>query len=237
MLVTLVLIVLGLAGTISFADDAKPPKPDSHTERNIEGWIVRVDDRLLSEPNAALGESGLKVLANRLCDVKAVVPPEKVKRLQQVPIWLDLTHGDLRSAQYHPSAGWLKEHGYASELAKSVHIPDASDFFAPRHQHEQPWALMHELAHAYHDQVLDFEHPQIKAAWGRFKESGRYKQVIDINGRQRPHYALTNQMEFFAEMTEAYFGMNDFFPFNRAELKQQEPEVFQLMQDLWGPLP
>ena len=29
------------------------------------------------------------------------------------------------------------------------------------------------------------------------------------------HYALTNHKEFFAEMSEAYFGMNDFFPFNR----------------------
>jgi len=34
-----------------------------------------------------------------------------------------------------------------------------------------------------------------------------------------------DQKEFFAEMTEACFGMNDFFPFNRAELMTAEPEI------------
>lgn len=40
-------------------------------------------------------------------------------------------------------------------------------------------------------------------------------------------------MEFFAEMTEAYFGVNDFFPFNRAELKENEPEIYTLLTDIW----
>ena len=44
-------------------------------------------------------------------------------------------------------------------------------------------------------------------------------------------------MEFFAEMTESYFGQNDFYPFNRAELRRDEPEVYALMRKLWGPLP
>jgi len=30
-------------------------------------------------------------------------------------------------------------------------------------------------------------------------------------------------MEFFAEMTEAYFGSNDFYPFVIGELKQAKP--------------
>ncbi|MGO9112581.1 MAG: hypothetical protein ACLP9L_25400 [Thermoguttaceae bacterium] len=32
-------------------------------------------------------------------------------------------------------------------------------------------------------------------------------------GQHVRHYALTDHKEFFAEMSEAYFGMNDFFPF------------------------
>jgi hypothetical protein len=233
----LALIVSGIIATHASADDAKPSKPTSHTQREIEGWTVQIDDRLLSGDDAALGERGQRILANRLYDIKLVVPADKVKRLQQVTIWLDHSYGELKSAQYHPNANWLREHGYSEQLAKSVHIPDAAYFFSPRHLNEQPWAVMHELAHAYHDQVLDFEHPQIKDAWQRFKDSRRYTLVTHIDGRQRPHYALTNQKEFFAEMTESYFGMNDFFPFNRVELKQEEPEVFQLLQDLWGPLP
>jgi hypothetical protein len=38
-------------------------------------------------------------------------------------------------------------------------------------------------------------------------------------------------------MTECYFGSNDFYPFVTGELKQAEPEIFNLMAELWGPLP
>ena len=50
----------------------------------------------------------------------------------------------------------------------------------------------------------------------------------------REHYGLTNQMEFFSEMTEAYFGSNDFFPFVAGELKQTEPTVYALLEEIWG---
>ncbi len=233
------LVFLGLisSGTVSergFADESTPAKPTSHTERQIEGWTVQVDDRLLLNDVKVLYDRAIRILANRLYEIRLVVPDDKVKRLQTVKIRLDLTHGELTSAQYHPSVEWLKEHGYSEDLAKSVHIPDAASFFSTQFQRDQPWAVMHELAHAYHDQVLSFDHPQITDAWTQFKTRDRYQQVLHIGGTQRPHYASTNPMEFFAEMTETLFGMNDFFPFNRAELAQEEPEIFELMKEIWG---
>ena len=65
------------------------------------------------------------------------------------------------------------------------------------------------------------------------KKSGRGDKTLLYDGRRVRHYALTNQMEFFAEMTEAYFGVNDFFPFNRAELKESEPEIYALLKEVW----
>ena len=50
------------------------------------------------------------------------------------------------------------------------------------------------------------------------------------------HYALTDHKEFFAEMTESYFGTNDFFPFNRGELLEAEPEIHRLLETIWGPV-
>src|ERR1700729_3911015 len=97
------------------AQDA-PPIPTSHTKRDIEGWTVHIDDRLLADADKELGDHALRILANRLYDIKHVLPADKVARLQKVPIWIDKTHGKLRPAQYHPSAGWLKANGYAAEL-------------------------------------------------------------------------------------------------------------------------
>jgi len=212
---------------------AEPAKPESRTAKTVEGWSVRVDDRLLGGPDADLGARALRFLEAKLSDIKAVVPADKVKKLQALPIVLDLTHGDLGPMQYHPSAGWLKTHGYAEDLAKCVHIPRAADLPTVRNIREQPWVVLHELAHAYHDQVLGFGEPRIREAYEKYKKSGHGEKTLLYDGRRVRHYALTDEKEFFAEMTEAYFGTNDFFPFNRAELRREEPEVYALLERIW----
>lgn len=175
----------------------------------------------------------LRFLENKLSDIKAVVPEDKVKKLQSVTIVLDLTHGKLGPMQYHPDAGWLKANGYSPDLEKCVHLPRAADLPTKRNINEQPWVILHELAHAYHDQVLGFDEPRIKEAYEKYKKSGHGENTLLYNGNRVKHYALTNHKEFFAEMTESYFGVNDFFPFNRAELKEAEPEIYALLRDVW----
>lgn len=214
-------------------DDAS--KPASHTERRIEGWTVRVDDRLLAPPEDGTGQVALRFLEGRLFDLQAVVPPEPLARLRAVPLVLDLSHGGLRSAQYHPSAGWLEAHGYDPRLARCVHLPRAAELPTPRNIREQPWVVLHELAHAFHDQVLGFDEPRIIEAFDRFKQSGHGESALRFDGARVRHYGLTDAKEFFAEMTEAFFGSNDFFPFNRAELLTAEPEIHALLETVWMP--
>jgi hypothetical protein len=221
----------------AFCAEGLPPQPTEHTLRQVEGWTVHVDNRLLDGPDHELGERAMKMLAHRLYQITLVLAPEKVERLRQVHVYLDRTCGGLDRAQYHPSAEWLSQHGYDKAMARCVHIPSAAGFVSQRFQYDQPWAVMHELAHAYHDQVLGFDDPEIKAAWRHFVDGGKYKAVLHINGRHVLHYALTNEREFFAEMTESYLGMNDFYPFNSAELRRDEPEIFKLLEKIWGPLP
>ncbi|MEM1443526.1 MAG: hypothetical protein AAGF67_14365, partial [Verrucomicrobiota bacterium] len=63
-----------------------------------------------------------------------------------------------------------------------------------------------------------------------------YEQVERFDGnrfRQDRAYALSNPMEYFAESTEAYFGRNDFYPFNREELKKHDPYMHGLLPQLW----
>ena len=220
-----------LAAAPGFAADDKPA---SRADRKVEGWAVRIDDRLLAGPDAALGAKSLRFLEAKLSDIAAVVPADKLTKLRSFGIVLDLTHGDLKSMQYHPDAGWLTGHGYAADLAKCVHIPRAADLAVRRNINQQPWVILHELAHAYHDQVLGFDEPRIDAAYTKYKASGRGDATLLYDGRKVKHYALTNRMEFFAEMTEAYFGVNDFAPFTRAELKQSEPEIEELLTHIWA---
>ena len=236
------LTIVGISvNSVTFAslpqESSKQSQPASRTVRQVEGWTVRIDDRLLQSPNEDLGARAVRVLEAKLSDIKTVVPAERLKPLQGITIVLDLNCGKLSSMQYHPSADWLKENGYSTELVKCVHIPVAADLPTRRNINEQPWVVLHELAHAYHDQILGFEEPRILEAYQTFKKSGHGDATLLYNGKRVRHYGLTDQKEFFAEMSEAYFGSNDFFPFNRAELRTEEPELHALLVNIWGRIP
>lgn len=212
-------------------------KPDAHVTMKVEGWTVLVDTRLRQPPHAELGGTAEALLRAKLAEVVTVMPSAELERLRQVKIWLDMGHGSLTSMQYHPIEDWLVSHGFSKALAKGVHIPVAARFVAARHQQVQPWCLLHELAHAYHDQVLGFDEPRLVRAWEKYVESKHGDKVLHVNGRKARHYALTNAKEFFAEMTEAYFGTNDFFPFVNGELREAEPEIHALLREIWGAAP
>ncbi len=44
---------------------------------------------------------------------------------------------------------------------------------------------------------------------------------------------MSNPMEFFAELSEAYFGTNDYFPFTRDDLKAFDPESYRAISTAW----
>ncbi|MEY3852867.1 MAG: hypothetical protein RI910_1847, partial [Verrucomicrobiota bacterium] len=45
---------------------------------------------------------------------------------------------------------------------------------------------------------------------------------------------MTNQMEYFAETTEAYFDRNDMEPFDRVELQAKDPDMLKVIEKIWG---
>ncbi len=94
---------------------------------------------------------------------------------------------------------------------------------------------MHEMAHAYQFGVLGEDHPAAQKAYRKAMDKKLYQSVAHVHGGTRKAYAATNDKEYFAELTEAYFGKNDFFPFTREDLKKYDPAGYKLMQDVWGP--
>ena len=45
---------------------------------------------------------------------------------------------------------------------------------------------------------------------------------------------MTSPQEYFAESTEAFFGTNDFYPFVRPELKEFDPQMYEVVKKAWG---
>ena len=76
----------------------------------------------------------------------------------------------------------------------------------------------------------------MKATTAKKNAKGKksYERVLAHTGRQVRHYALTNEMEYFAEGTEAFLYRNDFYPFVRAEMKESDPGLHDLLEEIWG---
>ena len=209
-----------------------PPEP-SHIDRIIEGWTIRVEKKLLDQ-DPDLAEQALSLIELQLRDLAWVLPPKRVEELRRVQIVLDLDRPGIRGLQYHPDLNWLKNGGHSLDLHKVVHIPQARSYVDLKKSNVQPWVMLHELAHAWHDQIITFKDPEVLAAFQSAVESKKYEKVLHMNGRIRRHYSLTDHKEYFAEGTEAFVGTNDFFPFVRPELKQHDPELYSLLEKIWG---
>ena len=123
-------------------------------------------------------------------------------------------------------------------MAKGVEFTNVRIFEAETRR--MPNFALHELAHAYHNRTvrMSFGNLEIKNAYETAKSSGKYDRVERKDSEGRSHmdraYAMTTPQEYFAECTEAFFSRNDFYPFTRDELKQHDPDMFELLEKLWG---
>lgn len=205
---------------------------NGYTSLNIEGWPVRVSDKLRQqEPEATATALGL--LAAQCRKVIRVLPPSSLDRVRTVPIWMSLpAPGRRPTGEYHDDPVWLRRNGLDPAKAKGIEFSNIPIFEAEIKR--MPMLLLHELSHAFHNQVLGYQHDQVLKLFKTAKRNGTYDKVARKNYEPQKAYAMSNQMEYFAETTEAYFGENDFYPFNRTDLKKHDPKMFDLLGKLWG---
>jgi uncharacterized protein (DUF1684 family) len=227
--ITVLLALMLAPATTLFSQDVQFDATSSYRARNVNGWTVYIQKRLLREKRAA-GTRAYAIVRDQLSQLTRTIPEQALKYLQRVPIWIcDRSDGPIH---YHPEREWLIKNGYNPAKAKAVDISQVNNII--RSETTQPSVMLHELAHAYHDQVLGFDNPEIIAAYKQAVKSGTYESVLGIRGAQVRHYALTNEKEYFAECTEAFFATNDFYPFVRAELQQFDPMIYQTLVKVWG---
>jgi hypothetical protein len=228
------LTLLCLSPVPSAAGEPEALKYDptsDYTRREIEGWTVYVNHRLL-EGQKELARQTLRLLRVKLYDINRAVPPKALEKLHQVPIWVELNHPRHPCACYHPDKGWLIANDFNPEKAGAVEIANAATFL--KWTHEQPSMILHELAHGYHHRFLGgYDNPQIAAAYQRAQQAKSYESVLHWDGKMARAYALSNPQEYFAELSEAWFGANDFYPFVRAEVLKHDPEAAKLLKRLW----
>ncbi len=225
-------------GNAVFANDrpdVSHPMVEGYQTRHLEGWLVYVSEDL-SKQQPELTKQALSLIELQLRQIVQVLPSKPLAAIQSVPIWLSPQYNGFRpTAEYHPDADWLKKHGRREQLAGCVELTNITIF--ERECQRMPMMILHELAHAYHHQVLGFDDRRIIAAYESAKSSQIYKSVKRKNGVKQRAYAISNHKEYFAESTEAFFGQNDFYPFNRDQLRKHDPRMYKLLCHIWQAKP
>jgi hypothetical protein len=208
-----------------------------YTHQQLGGWDIYVSNEATAT-SQALTEQALSILADDLDDIKQLgLPGEAETALLAVPIFVDwaVTTG---AAVYHPSEAWLSQNGYPTEKVKAVEISNVTNFINWTSQN-QPMMVLHELAHAFHDRILGFDDTTIWTAYDSAMNASLYTPGQYDPGDGQPFsvanaYATNNRIEYFGEITEAYFGRNDYYPFVRQELESHDPTGFAAVESSWN---
>lgn len=210
---------------------------EQYEERELLGFRLMVSRAFVADEPALLDRVLLQ-LASDLDEVAHVVPGTALGALRRTTIWVELqgakNHGmSGRGMCCHWSADWLASVGLPRAKAGGVEIVNAQDFLDWRRS--QPYMTLHELAHAYH-RMLGQDLPEIVGAYEAAMEEGLYDEVsrnTEEEGDRVRAYAATNHHEYFAELSEAYFALNDFAPYTRRQLAALDPRGLEMVETLW----
>jgi hypothetical protein len=203
------------------------PTPD-YERLVVRGHPVYVSPAAKGHPET---KEALAHLEADLKDIEKWVPRDARRRIESVPFWIEWENPENVGACFHPSRKWLKEHGYNTDKTQCVEIGNVKNYLA--WTKIQPCMVLHELSHAYMNLVIGDDNPSVLAAYKSAMDAKVYESVAYHNGKQRKAYAATNAKEYFAELSEAYFGKNDFYPFNRQELKTADPKGYAAVEQAW----
>jgi len=213
---------------LPFAAGAGAYEPtSSYVVQDIEGWQVYVHrDLLPGGKHCEVGTPALRQLHGGLAKTRRMVADGPLEKLRAVTIWLEVDstngkHGRTSGYQYHPDLDWLEKMDFHPKKQKCVEFGHAAGL-AKRSDFKTVQVTMHELAHAYHDQILTFGDPDVLAAHKRAREEGKYPP--------RDWVVRANHKEFFAGLTTRYFESEE----RRKEIVDRDPVFANKLEQYWG---
>jgi hypothetical protein len=207
-----------------------------YTEKNLHGFTVMHCPTVTQDILDGLNQDLYFIATN--------IPAAPLKVLQSFKLFMNtkIRFGpvadvdNLSGAVFHPSAGWLDANGNFGQMKEKCLEFYTSDDYLPRRDHfgniksKSAWCIVHELSHGYHLVTHGWGEGEILDCYNRAMASGKYESVPHVQGGKAKAYAANNQMEYFASLCAAYWCDNDWYPFNRQDLKEFDPEAYALVQ-------
>jgi hypothetical protein len=254
------LIVLGTAGGMATTALSQAPKtsqrqqprevdyrrPSRQYEKvKLEGasaddvsvWV----EKQLKADAPAIAERALARLKATRDRALAVVPNRERERLAKIPFFLlygpkarnggrdnGLEYFQKQAPDHHAKLDATWRHAIVIYCAQNY--VDITDLWALK-------SLFHEFAHAYQLANWPENQPDIMQAWEHARDNNLYRNVQDVQTKRTlaSAYALTNQLEYFAELSCMYFVKCNYEPSDRKKLKEYDPVGFAMIRKMWDP--
>jgi|GEM_PF-6794995 len=232
----LIFIALLLITTNCDKEDTVQSSEVEYVSTEMHGYTITMRKSEQEHPDIKVA---LDLLDNKLAEINTLLREEKLELIKNNPVWLKLDLEEEGACLYHPSRQWLLANDQNPDKELCIEIVNAGNFVNWTNLN-QPYMILHEMAHLIHHQFFGNDYHAIEAAFNKTKNSGIYESVPYYDGNdtiQKEAYALRNNKEYFAELTEAFLGNNDFYPFNYNDLKEFDTTGFHLMQSTWGTPP
>jgi hypothetical protein len=204
--------------------------PSEMLHERLEGFDIYVDarDQAISPREC---DEIKRMIKAKLVEINTMLNPKVLAEFRKFPV--TIRRGAARSSMAYD---WRTEENTVLRQGKwqGLMIRNWYEFLRTKRE-DQPLGLLHEMAHAYHHRVLGGDsHKGIQAAYKNAMDKRLYEKVKRRNSKDQKAYATTDAREYFCEITEAWFGYNDFYPFDEKDLLKHDPVGAKLMKDIWG---
>ncbi len=227
------------------ATPRKAPEAVNYRRPAREYRQVRVGDmkvaveRQLQDEDPQLAEKAIERLKAMRSQTLAALPTKASKQLGKLSFFLmfgpkargggrnnGLEYFQKNAPEFRPELD--RRWGDAIVIYSAQNYVRISDLWAQK-------ALLHEFAHAYQLEQWPEHQPDIQSAWEHARDSGLYRNVRDVETGKtiKEAYALTNQLEYFAELSCMYFAKCNYEPSDRGELKTYDPVGYAMIRKLW----
>jgi hypothetical protein len=213
----------------TFSGAAGAGASDKYHAITLEGWKVYIEQSLVDKNDPRVFKA-LRILRNKLSDVKNVMPNQYISQLQDVPLWLSRNNGD--NVEYYFFETRVYRGGISPKMLGGIEFQNIDHFLEMIEI--MPGLVIHEFAHAYHKNNYNKIDKAIMRAFNNSQTEKLYKQTSSKrNHRGSAVYASTNAFEYFADLTAMYYGVNEYYPYNRADLKKYDSVGYEMIEEVW----
>lgn len=190
----------------------------------------------LQKGDPALAAAALAKLSSELDAVFSALPAHTHRQLRAVPVYLMWGErsplGGIKGGMRYVNPG-SKNPLWDPRWQGGVVVYSADTLMRDRLWTRK--ALTHEMAHAWSLSRLKSKDPIMYVPWENAARQGLYSQVKDYAGRTVPSaYAGKNQLEYFAELSAAYFVGLNYHPFDRQGLMRHDPAGYRMVESVWA---